>query len=46
MESVFAAVLGFLFLRELLTVQQLIGSVLVMAAIVLAQVRVKQVAPV
>lgn len=43
MESVFAAVLGFLFLREVLTLEQLIGSVLVMAAIVLAQVRVKKV---
>jgi drug/metabolite transporter (DMT)-like permease len=43
MESVFAAVLGFLFLREVLTLEQLIGSFLVMAAILLAQLRVKKV---
>jgi drug/metabolite transporter (DMT)-like permease len=46
MESVFAAILGFLFLSEILTLEQLIGSVLVMGAIVLAQVRVKKVKPV
>ncbi len=43
MESVFAAVLGYLFLREILTPLQLLGSFLVMAAIILAQLRVKRV---
>jgi len=37
MEAVFAAVFGFLFLSERFTAEQLIGGILVMAAILLAQ---------
>ncbi len=39
MEAVFSAVFGFLFLRERLSTDQLIGAILVLAAIFLAQVK-------
>lgn len=42
MESVFAAVLGYLFLHEKFSTVQLIGCLLVMAAIILAQIPQKQ----
>jgi drug/metabolite transporter (DMT)-like permease len=42
MESVFAAVLGYLFLQEQFSTIQLIGCFLVMAAIILAQIPQKQ----
>jgi drug/metabolite transporter (DMT)-like permease len=42
MESVFAAVLGYLFLHEQFSTIQLIGCFLVMAAIILAQIPQKQ----
>ena len=42
MESVFAAVLGYLFLHERFTTVQLIGGLMVMAAIILAQIPQKQ----
>ncbi len=42
MESVFAAVLGYLFLHERFSTVQLIGCLLVMAAIILAQIPQKQ----
>ena len=38
MEAVFAAVLGFLFLRERFNTEQLMGGILVMIAIILAQI--------
>jgi drug/metabolite transporter (DMT)-like permease len=39
MEAVFSAVFGFLFLRERFSIDQLIGAILVLAAIFLAQVK-------
>jgi len=38
MEAVFAAVLGFLFLSERFSTEQLMGGILVMIAIILAQI--------
>ncbi len=43
MESVFAALLGFLFLSERFTLVQTIGSALVMAAILLSQIPVNRI---
>lgn len=42
MESVFAALFGYLFLKEILSFEQLIGCALVMAAIVVAQLPFKK----
>jgi drug/metabolite transporter (DMT)-like permease len=42
MEAVFATLFGFLFLKELLSIQQLIGCALILSAMILAQVRVEQ----
>ena len=45
MESVFAAIFGFLFLTEVLTFPQILGAGLIMSAIVLAQIKAPQKAP-
>jgi drug/metabolite transporter (DMT)-like permease len=45
MEAVFATLFGFLFLKELLTLQQLAGCAFIFAAMILAQVRGAELSP-